>query len=267
MSQACVPNATPPSFFVVAFAGEEKGAGSRKSIAQFAWEMMIQPAAGLYKYEKEGIIEQATAARLFIVRIKKNKTSEKLKFVKVKNLIQNGILYDITRNTHTQLVFRNSAGFVKTTQSRWRYLFATLSNMGKLGHISIIWESIHMTAIRLVKPPSKAANVPTRHLYVSGVGAALGHTENDIVPLFSPYGIIDCIELVADSRFVFVSFVHVDSAIRAMEDRKLSPPVPIPPTNNTTKFFLKFAMEAKPVGPLVVEPDCTSTTSHIHVPG
>ena len=136
-----------------------------------------------------------------------------------------------------------------------------------------------MPRIRLVKPPPKAANNPTRHLYVSGVGAALGHTEKDIEPLFSPYGIIDCIELVTDSRFVFVSFLHVDSAIRAMEQSKLMPPVPPFPSastttastntgnTNTTKIFLKYAMEAKPVGPLVVEPDCTSTTADIHVPG
>ena len=126
-----------------------------------------------------------------------------------------------------------------------------------------------MTTIRLVKPPIKAANIPTRHLYVSGVGAALGHTEKDIEPLFSPYGVIDRIELVTASRFVFVSFLHVDSAIRAMEDSKLLPPPPPAPTTgtNTTKFFLKYAWEAKPVGPLVVEPDCTSTTAGIHVPG
>ena len=136
-----------------------------------------------------------------------------------------------------------------------------------------------MPRIRLVKPPPKAANNPTRHLYVSGVGAALGHGEKDIEPLFSPYGIIYCIELVTDSRFVFVSFLHVDSAIRAMEQSKLMPPVPPFPSastttastnagnTNTTKFFLKYAMEAKPVGPLVVEPDCTSTTADIHVPG
>ena len=122
--------------------------------------------------------------------------------------------------------------------------------------------------VRLVKPPPKSANNPTRHLYVSGVGAALGHTEKDIVPLFSNYGIIDCIELVPDSRFVFVSFLHVDSAIRAMEESKHTPPpIPLPSTAATTKFFLKYAMEAKPVGPLVVEPDCTSTTADIHVPG
>ena len=110
--------------------------------------------------------------------------------------------------------------------------------------------------MRLVKPKN---NVPTRHLYVSGVGTHFGHSAVDVRRALSIHddAIVDLLQDGgALKRFVYVSFESVDDAARAYHTIM----------GGGDKYHVRYAAEEKPPG-TAPEPECTSLTAHVHVPG
>lgn len=130
-----------------------------------------------------------------------------------------------------------------------------------------------MTELHFVKPSAKQNNSEeevTRHLYVCGLGSALGSTVETVATIFAPYGALDtsqawgAIDLVPDKRFCFVSFVHKESAQRALESLRASSRG----GNSDIRLLVKYAEENK--GTRIKappEPEDTALSEDLVVPG
>ena len=128
-------------------------------------------------------------------------------------------------------------------------------------------EGVHFTK------PTRRKNAPSaasRHLYVSGLGAALGSTVEQITDVFSRFGPLDSslptgpVNLPADKRFCFVSYVDIcsaEAAYNALKEGKTEP------GDEGIRVFADFAelYVPKPVGP--PEPEDVALSSHVHIPG
>jgi alkylated DNA repair protein alkB family protein 8 len=142
---------------------------------------------------------------------------------------------------------------------------------------------------RFVKPKGSGtgAESVSRHLYVCGMGDALGSTSEEVVRLFSAYGELDgseswgAVDMVAGKRFCFVSFVSeadAETALTAMR-KGFTDPAPSP-TNGAEagagkegrRLQVKYAEKnsacaaaAKLRGP--PEPEDTASSDDVVVPG
>jgi alkylated DNA repair protein alkB homolog 8 len=107
---------------------------------------------------------------------------------------------------------------------------------------------------------------PTRILYISNAGDALGTTEDELRQVFRAYGDIEIV-LVPEKRYSFAVFGDADAAQRAMQEMQAAN-APTLGTNgaNRIQLQLRFAEEASPPIP-VPEPECVSTTDRLEVPG
>ena len=127
-------------------------------------------------------------------------------------------------------------------------------------------EGVHFTK------PTRRKNAPSaasRHLYVSGLGAALGSTVEQITDVFSRFGPLDSslptgpVNLPADKRFCFsyVDICSAEAAYNALKEGKTEP------GDEGIRVFADFAelYAPKPVGP--PEPEDVALSSHVHIPG
>ena len=118
---------------------------------------------------------------------------------------------------------------------------------------------------RFEKPrvaPSTEA-IPTRFLYLSGVGHGLGRDEQALVDLFSAYGELDDppVEMVPEKRFCFIIYKEVDSAIvakRELGNKAIS-------SMNDIQFIIRYAIER--IISVMPEPEDSIPSREVSIPG
>ena len=134
-----------------------------------------------------------------------------------------------------------------------------------------------MSEPHFVKPSKQSSSAEaqeeaTRHLYVCGLGSGLGSTVEMVMSIFAPYGELDsgqawgAVDLVADKRFCFVSFIDKLSAKAAHDELKAGPVAAL----GGSRLLVKYAEEAVIRGArskAPPEPEDTSCSEDILVPG
>lgn len=128
---------------------------------------------------------------------------------------------------------------------------------------------------KFVDPNSDEAPVVSRHLYVVGVGQAMGTSKSALYQVFSQFGELDgpvdgqrAIEYIDGKRYCFVSFKQPEAAsvaLAQLNDKNIE-------DLKNAKIRLKYAIEATEendpnASRSPPEPECTSTTEHVQVPG
>ena len=139
------------------------------------------------------------------------------------------------------------------------------------------------------RKPRKVATAqamqPTRHLYITGVGDAYGHTAAMLRPVVEPYGALDDashprggIDIVYQKHFVYISFERVESAAACLAGL-LVRDGPGSGTGSVRSIdalggarigLVQFAEAVDPDGQGAsgaIEPEDVSTTAHVTVSG
>jgi alkylated DNA repair protein alkB homolog 8 len=116
---------------------------------------------------------------------------------------------------------------------------------------------------RFKKPRHGKGDIPTRFLYVAGVGDGLGTDASMLERIFGVHGRIEEIIMPPAYRYCYICFSNVDDAEKARGALSGSRVEGL-----TTNLYIKYAeedVEEKTVGP--PEPECTSESININVPG
>ena len=126
---------------------------------------------------------------------------------------------------------------------------------------------------RFVKPSASGGSKPTSHLYVCGLGDALGTALSDIKAIFEPFGELDedgqewgSVDSPEGKRYVFVSFKSPESA-EAAYTSMVNQPVP---ALNCSRLLIRYA-ERAPEGAklkgVLEQAEDVSVTRDVVVPG
>lgn len=112
------------------------------------------------------------------------------------------------------------------------------------------------------KPSKASGNNPSRYVYVAGLGAQLGSTEETIRAIFSSYGDIESIYLPEEKRYCYIAYRQESNAVAAVQtftsgDRSLQKP----------KLLVAYAQLSTEKPLTSPEPPCTSTSKDIHIAG
>lgn len=119
---------------------------------------------------------------------------------------------------------------------------------------------------------SSTTLLPTRHLYIAGMGSALGHTASQVREIMTIYGELDedghvrgSIDMPSEKRFCYVSYKQVTSAENAMIDLKTRS---LPTLHGATVGIVQYAQEITPNDIKgAVEPEDVASTDHVIVNG
>ena len=123
---------------------------------------------------------------------------------------------------------------------------------------------------RFCKPSGGDQEKITRHLYVCGLGSALGSSVEAIQGVFAPFGELDhsqgcAVEMVDNKRFCFVSFVDEVGAAAAhdsLKDKGIEGS-----SLSVSKLLIKFAEESRAKSSSIPEPEDTVLSDDIIIPG
>lgn len=124
---------------------------------------------------------------------------------------------------------------------------------------------------KFAKPSKATAHVPSQHLYLGGIGSQMKTPRDELRTLLIQFGELmseeegdDGISMPEDRRFCFASFSTVDSAERAYHFFSTEPSFP---TINASKVDVKYAQRVDEEQKKSPEPECTSLSEHVVVPG
>lgn len=124
---------------------------------------------------------------------------------------------------------------------------------------------------KFAKPSRSTANEPTCHLYLGGIGAQMKTPRDALKTLLETFGPLvqegeddDGVYLPDDRRFCFASYESIEYASRAFEFFNTTTDFP---TLHCTKVDVKYAQRADEIEKGNSDPECTSVSEHIIVPG
>lgn len=120
---------------------------------------------------------------------------------------------------------------------------------------------------RFAKPAASFVG-PSRSIYIAGLGDQLKTDKTKLVEFFSQFGELEDndgdqgIYMPEGKRFIFISFVDCQVAEHVYSSLEVNPSIPSLNANNLQVKYAQLASTKKST-----EPECTSSTDNIHVPG
>jgi hypothetical protein len=116
--------------------------------------------------------------------------------------------------------------------------------------------------------PSASFTGPSRHLYISGIGHQTKTPKSGLLSFFSAFGALEDVDgdqgiyMPDAKRYVFVTYVDQAVAEQVFQALTANPTIAVVDAHSLSVKYATLASSKRPP-----EPECTSTTDHVHVPG